>query len=165
MNNIKRESHIKQIILDHIVLGPIINLTNATKDLTFHTLRGSTVYVRRKEDKLLANDVAVLNTKISVPNGALIILDNYIFWDDHIKRNLTHGKIDTSFQTDEKVKEESKITTNVTFLENILQVLSYLKSGVRVFQHFLSRSNVSKLLEDGKLNQTLFFLFRLYVLF
>lgn len=46
--------------------------------------------------------------------------------------------------------KEAPRPRNVTFIDNVMQVLSLLKSGVRVFQHFLSRSNVSKLLNDGE---------------
>lgn len=50
-------------------------------------------------------------------------------------------------------KEEGKsaaATANGSFVENVLQVLSLLKNGVRVFHHFLSRSNVSQLLVNGE---------------
>lgn len=152
----QRENYIKQIILDHVVLGSIVNLTNNTKEISFETLRGKTVHVRRKEDKLLANDVLIVQSNVGVPNGVIIVLDKYLFSDElSIKKNTSQGKLNVSSHTVVTVKEQSSVQSNTTFIQNVLQVLSYLKSGVRVFQHFLSRSNVSKLLEDGE-NYTVF---------
>ncbi|KAK4879967.1 hypothetical protein RN001_008113 [Aquatica leii] len=146
----QRENYIKQIILDHIVLGSIINVTNTTQELTFDTSRGKKVHLNRKENKLLANDVAVLQTNIGVANGTIIVLNNYLFSDElNAKKNTQQGKLDAGSHTVVKAKEESP-TSNTTFVDNVLQVLSYLKSGVRVFHHFLSRSNVSKLLQEGE---------------
>uniref|UniRef100_A0A1Y1L633 FAS1 domain-containing protein n=2 Tax=Photinus pyralis TaxID=7054 RepID=A0A1Y1L633_PHOPY len=152
----QRENFIKQIILDHVVLGSIVNITNNTKEISFETLRGKTVHVRRKEDKLLANDVLILQSNVGVPNGVIIVLDKYLFSDElSIKKNTSQGKLNVSSHTVVTVKEQPPVQSNTTFIQNVLQVLSYLKSGVRVFQHFLSRSNVSKLLEDGE-NYTVF---------
>lgn len=152
----QRENYIKQMILDHVVLGSIVNLTNNTEAISFETLRGKTVHVRRKEDKLLANDVLILQSNVGVPNGVIIVLDKYLFSDElSIKKNTSQGKLNVSSHTVVTVKEQPPVQSNTTFIQNVLQVLSYLKSGVRVFQHFLSRSNVSKLLEDGE-NYTVF---------
>ncbi|XP_031342994.1 uncharacterized protein LOC116170630 [Photinus pyralis] len=152
----QRENFIKQIILDHVVLGSIVNITNNTKEISFETLRGKTVHVRRKEDKLLANDVLILQSNVGVPNGVIIVLDKYLFSDElSIKKNTSQAKLNVSSHTVVTVKEQPSVQSNTTFIQNVLQVLSYLKSGVRVFQHFLSRSNVSKLLEDGE-NYTVF---------
>lgn len=80
-----------------------------------------------------------------------MILDNYLFPDDKILENTTQSKLDIGMLSVVSTKEEAKIAvSNTSFVENILEVLSFLKSGVRVFQHFLSRSNVSHLLIDGK---------------
>lgn len=50
--------------------------------------------------------------------------------------------------------QQTKNTNNTKFIDNIYQVLSFFKEGVRVFQHFLSKSNVSKVLKDGKFLKT-----------
>lgn len=63
--------------------------------------------------------------KVDVENGRLIILDNYLFPED--------------------------LTGDHSFLQDMTEVLSFLQSGVRVFQHLLARSNVTKLLEKGNI--------------
>lgn len=137
-----------------------MDLTNTT---TFKTLGGKQIKVHKSNDKLYVNDAQVLETKVEVPNGILIILDSYLFPDDKIlKKNVTidgdQGKLDVGMLSVVTVKEEVRTTSsttapvagkNSTFIDNVSQVLSYLKSGVRVFQHFLSRSNVSQLLKEG----------------
>ncbi|KAG5897261.1 hypothetical protein JTB14_013162 [Gonioctena quinquepunctata] len=143
---------VKKLLLDHVVLGSLIDLTNITSDTTFKTLGGNTVKVRpTKEDnsKLKANDANVIERKVIVPNGLLVVLDNFLFPQELlIKRNASQGKLSDmpSFPSKENTKNQS----NTTFVENVKEVLSFLKSGVRVFQHFLSRSNVSKLLLEDK---------------
>lgn len=120
-----------------------LDLTNLTSDTSFQTLGGRTVHVHRtKPDKLKANDANIVQ-KVAVPNGLLVVLDNYLFPEE--KKNATQGKL-----VDVPFAAETRNQSNTTFVENVMEVLSFLKSGVRVFQHFLSRSNVSKLLEDGE---------------
>lgn len=63
------------------------------------------------------------NAKVDVTNGRLIILDNYLFPED--------------------------LTEDHSFLQDMTEVLSFLQGGVRVFQHLLARSNVTKLLKQG----------------
>jgi transforming growth factor-beta-induced protein len=140
---------VKKLLLDHVVLGSRIDLTNVTGDTSFKTLGGRTVHVRRtKDDKLKANDANIVERKVEVPNGLLVVLDNYLFPEEQVtKENATQGKLVdiAAFAPSEDAKNQS----NTTFVENVMEVLGFLKSGVRVFQHFLSRSNVSKLLDDG----------------
>lgn len=103
-----------------------------------------------------ANDAKILVPKIEIPNGILVVLDNYLFPEDRKGKNGSSSNsstqnLDLGMLSVVTVKEERKSTTgNGSFVENVLQVLSLLKSGVRVFHHFLSRSNVSQLLADGK---------------
>ncbi|KAJ8960998.1 hypothetical protein NQ318_020302 [Aromia moschata] len=153
-NLLHRPELVKKLLLDHVVLGERIDLANVTADVTFRTLGGSTVRVRpAKEDagKLKANDVDVVERKVEVPNGVLIVLDGYLFPEEHYAtRNTSQSKLVDAAAAYSVVtaKEEAKNQSNTTFVENIMEVLSFLKSGVRVFQHFLSRSNVSKLLKE-----------------
>lgn len=147
-STIQNEEQVKQIILNHVAVGRLLDVTNVSKEVSIETLRGRTVYISRKEDKLLANDANILQFKLIPPNGVILVLDNYLFGDEQdAKKTPPHTKLDVTKPI--RVKE-SKSLGNVSFVDNVLQVLSYLKSGVRVFQHFLSRSNVSKLLEDGE---------------
>ncbi|XP_018568871.1 uncharacterized protein LOC108909119 [Anoplophora glabripennis] len=146
---------VKKLLLDHMVLGTRIDLSNVTEDTSFTTLGGRTVKIRFSKDdggKLKANDAVVIERKVEVPNGLLVVLDNYLFPEDQLMRkNASQGKlVDISAYSVVTSKEESKALSNTTFVENIMEVLSYLKSGVRVFQHFLSRSNVSKLLREDE---------------
>lgn len=143
---------VRKLLMDHVVLGPHLDVDNVTSERSVTTLGGRTFTLSpAKEGKLRANGANILETKLIRPNGLLVVLDNYLFPDDlELKRNKTKtsvvGMIDVV-----NVKEERKTkTSNATFIENIMQVLSLLKSGVRVFQHFLSRSNVSKLLTDDE---------------
>lgn len=145
---------VKKLLLDHVVLGERIDVTNLTSPRTFRTLSGREVRVTRgKEDKLLANEASVLAAKVAVPNGILIVVDNYLFPEDHVNQSKNGSiaqKIDVGVLSVASVKEEAKtLPVNMSFIENIMQVLSFLKSGVRVFQHFLARSNVSHLLVEG----------------
>lgn len=66
---------VKKLLLDHVVFGQQIDLTNITADITFQTMGGRTVKVRpTKEDnsKLKANEANVVERKIVVPNGILV---------------------------------------------------------------------------------------------
>lgn len=122
-----------------------------------------------KEGKLEANGAVIVEPKVVVPNGLLVVLDNYLFPDEQVlKKNATQGKLDIGMLSVVTAKEEAKtLATNTTFIDNIIQVLSFLKSGVRVFQHFLTRSNVSQLLTEGAFNEILPFIyfFKLYFFF
>ncbi|GLV46183.1 uncharacterized protein CBL_02900 [Carabus blaptoides fortunei] len=157
---LKQPELVKKLLLDHILLGERLDLTNTT---TFKTLGGKQIKVHKTNDKLYVNDAQVLQTKIEVPNGILIILDSYLFPDDKIlKKNVMiggdQGKLDVGMLSVVTVKDEVRTSSTTapaagkhsTFIDNVSQVLSYLKSGVRVFQHFLSRSNVSQLLKEGE---------------
>lgn len=100
--------------------------------------------------KLKANDVNVVETK-NIPNGLLVVLDGFLIPEDELmKKNVSSQSKLVDMSTLPVSNEQSKTKSNATFVENVLEVLSYLRSGVRVFQHFLSRSNVSKLLQDSK---------------
>lgn len=134
------------------MLGSLIDLTNITDNTFFTTLGGRTVTVKiHKEGRLQANDATVVEPKVVVPNGLLVVLDNYLFPEQQIlKRNNTIAEPSAGKLSVVSAKEESNVKAiKPSFVENVLQVLSFLKSGVRVFQHFLSRSNVSKLLHEG----------------
>nr|CAH7756434.1 unnamed protein product [Callosobruchus chinensis] len=117
-------------------------------------MSGRTVTVKPAKEnltKLKANDANVVEPKIEIPNGILIVVDGYLFPEDQlIRRNSTsQGKLvdDGSHFAG---KEHPRVRSNTTFVENVMEVLGFLKSGVRVFQHFLSRSNVSKLLKEDE---------------
>jgi hypothetical protein len=73
--------------------------------------------------QLTANGAKVTADKVDVKNGRLIILENYLFPED--------------------------LTGDHSFLQDMTEVLSFLQNGVRVFQHLLARSNVTKLLKEG----------------
>lgn len=137
----------KQILLDHVVLGSQIDITNIS---SFNTLGGRGVHVYHKDGKLYANDALVIEPRIEVPNGVLIVIDNYLFVEDQlVKKNASLSNDEPGMLSVITVTDEVKVS-NASFVENIMQVLSFLKSGVRVFQHFLSRSNVSQLLKEGE---------------
>ncbi|KAJ8921104.1 hypothetical protein NQ315_015902 [Exocentrus adspersus] len=144
---------VKKLLLDHVVLDARIDLSNITEKTTFNTLGGRTVTVTvSKEDptKLKANDAGIIEKRIEVPNGLLVVLDNFLFPEEQLlKKNASQGKL-VDISSYALAKENAKIQSNTTFVENIMEVLSFLKSGVRVFQHFLSRSNVSHLLREGE---------------
>ncbi|RZC37412.1 periostin [Asbolus verrucosus] len=149
-NLLQQPELVKKLLLDHVLLGSRIDLTNVTTDTSFKTLGGRTVHVRHiKDGKLKANDANIIQPKVVVPNGLLVVLDNYLFPEEQaVKKNATQGKlVDIATFTP---NEDAKNQSNTTFVENVMEVLSFLKSGVRVFQHFLSRSNVSKLLQEGE---------------
>lgn len=106
-----------------------------------------------KEGKLEANGAKVLVPKVEVPNGVIVILDNYLFPEERKGKNGSQGNLDLGMLSVVTAKEERKSTGgNGSFVESVLQVLSLLRSGVRVFHHFLSRSNVSQLVMDGEYN-------------
>ncbi|KAJ8969668.1 hypothetical protein NQ317_002695 [Molorchus minor] len=146
---------VKKLLLDHVVLGSRIDLTNLTSDVAFQTMGGRTVKIRPAKEgntKLKANEANILERKVGVPNGILVVLDNYLFPEEQLTgKNGSQSKlVDLAAYSIVTAKEEGKSQSNTTFVENIMEVLSFLKSGVRVFQHFLSRSNVSKLLKEDE---------------
>lgn len=155
---LKQPELVRKLLIDHMVVGKRIDLGNITAETSFVTAGGRTVHIHpvKEGGKLQANDANIIEPKVAVPNGFLVVLDNYLFPDEQaLKRNCTTGKFDVGLLSVVSTKEEpqsasSTQTTNTSFVENVLQVLSVLKSGVRVFQHFLSRSNVSRLINDGK---------------
>lgn len=104
---------------------------------------------KENKSKLKANDVNVIETR-KIPNGLLVVLDGFLIPEEEImKKNVTSSSKLMDVSTLPVANEETKKKLNASFVDNVLEVLSYLRSGVRVFQHFLSRSNVSKLLEEG----------------
>ncbi|XP_072377102.1 periostin [Diabrotica undecimpunctata] len=148
---------IKKLLLDHVVLGSLIDLTNVTSNVSLKTLSGKMITVKfSKEHGLTTNNANVVERKVTVPNGLLVVLDGYLFSfteEQEIKEKNTSSTstsqeklMDVSATFSSTSNEGNKNQSNTTFVENIMEVLSFLKSGVRVFQHFLSRSNVSKLL-------------------
>lgn len=138
---------VRQILLDHVVLGSQIDISNIT---TFNTLGGRTVKVHQQNGALYANDAKILMPKIDVPNGVVIVLDNYLFPEEQIlRKNGSYSEVEPGLLSVVTVTDDVKLA-NASFVENIMQVLSFLKNSVRVFQHFLARSNVSQLLKEGK---------------
>jgi transforming growth factor-beta-induced protein len=119
----------------------------------FHALTGT----------LTANGARVLKSRVEVPGGILVVVDDYLFADAaNLTASKAHGLSDTRPEAlvkgDAAANDAPVVITkpaepghdaNSTFIENLSQVLGFLKSGVRVFQHFLSRSNVSQLLKNG----------------
>lgn len=127
-----------------------------------------------------ANNATVVEKEIVVPNGILVIVDGYLFPQptpvdgstteqppkldpkrDEKQANLAPRKppfaapkasaaTATTASSSIGAAVAAKNQSNVTFVENVMEVLSFLKSGVRVFQHFLSRSNVSRMLKEGE---------------
>ncbi|PSN48007.1 hypothetical protein C0J52_18582 [Blattella germanica] len=146
---------VKRLLMDHIVLGLKLNL-NLTGDFTITTLGGRTVNVRRINGTLYANGAKILEPRVEVPHGILVVVDNYLFPEELAPGNNTSTKssgpaVDSMVTiTASDSNPNVKNATAATFLENVNQVLSYLKSGVRVFQQFLGNSTVSQLLKDGE---------------
>nr|CAD7444248.1 unnamed protein product [Timema bartmani] len=158
---------VKRLLLDHIVLGVKIDL-QLSSELTFSTLGGRTVQVQTVNGTLYANGARVLQQRVEVPHGILVILDNYLFPEDMDVTNMTStpSVVGDSMTGESLVKvtaeaaaENNDVAVETTappvknstggFLESVTQVLSFLKSGVKVFRQFLAKSNVSHLLMDG----------------
>jgi hypothetical protein len=104
---------------------------------------------------LYANGAKILEPRVEVPHGILVVVDSYLFPEELVIGNQSAA---ASGQPGHTAEPSASVTSadvgstrNATFLENVNQVLSYLKSGVRVFQQFLGNSNVSQLLKDGKM--------------
>nr|CAD7196997.1 unnamed protein product [Timema douglasi] len=159
---------VKRLLLDHIVLGVKIDL-QLSSELTFSTLGGRTVQVQTVNGTLYANGARVLQQRVEVPHGILVILDNYLFPEDMDVTNMTSTPpvVGDSMTGESLVKvtaeaaaENDDVAVETTappvknstggFLESVTQVLSFLKSGVKVFRQFLAKSNVSHLLTDGE---------------
>ncbi|KAL1490359.1 hypothetical protein ABEB36_013070 [Hypothenemus hampei] len=167
---------VKRLLLDHVVLGTKLNLTNVIADMALPTLGGRTVQVRSdKNGTIRANNVTILEGNVAVPNGILIIVDNYLFPDEdpitnekgtYVEDGSGGGGGENTKQTtsnnkggnnnnniepfSDSKRADGRNQSNTSFVENVKEVLSFLKSRVRVFQHFVSRSNVSRLLKDGE---------------
>jgi hypothetical protein len=104
---------------------------------------------------LYANGAKILEPRVEVPHGILVVVDSYLFPEELLAGNQTAVASDTPGHTAESlITIEAGVppsNRNTTFLENVNQVLSYLKSGVRVFQNLLGNSSASQLLKDGKI--------------
>ncbi|XP_067003374.1 periostin [Anabrus simplex] len=140
---------VKKMLLDHIVLGIKMNL-NLSSDFTFTTLGGRTVNVRRINGTQYANGAKVEMSMVEVPHGILVVLDDYLFPQDLDIGNLSPLPSASPASLVKISVPSGPGHDNSTFVENVSQVLSFLKSGVRVFRDFLSRSNVSHLIENGE---------------
>lgn len=61
---------VKRLLLDHVILGTKLDLTNIVADISLPTLGGRTVTIRLdKERTVNANNVTVVEKNIEVPNG------------------------------------------------------------------------------------------------
>lgn len=97
----------------------------------------------------------MLEPRIDVPGGGnLVILSDYLFSSesDHVVQESEVSTTEVTPSPSPTISVESPVSdgTNSTFFQNLVDLLSFFKNGVRVFQHFLSRSNVSHLLKNGK---------------
>jgi len=137
---IRRPELIKKLLMDHLVLGQALNLFNVHtfSSFTVQTSSGRNVTFNKKEEQFYANEAKILETQKIGSKGSLLVLDTFLFADDDIKIARENSVLGM---------EQGK---NVTFIDNVMQVLTLLKSGVRVFQHFLNKSNVSNILEKGE---------------
>lgn len=102
---------------------------------------------------MYANGAKILEPRVEVPHGILVVVDNYLFPEEFLVGNQSAAASGILGHAEESLvtATASDSARNITFLENVNQVLSYLKSGVRVFQQFLGNSNISQLLKDGKM--------------
>ncbi|XP_066147960.1 periostin [Euwallacea fornicatus] len=165
-NLLRQPELVKRLLLDHVVLGTKLDLTNTIEDkISLPTLGGRLVTLRlEKLGNIKANNASVLEKNIEVPNGILIVVDSYLFPDEDpiTMRDMSGQPTSSPPASNAKqanikplsavldTKEAGKNQSNTSFVENVMEVLSFLKSRVRVFQHFVSRSNVSRLLNEGE---------------
>ena len=115
---------------------------------------------------LYANKAKIINPRVDVSGkGVMIILDDYLFPLEVKNNSDVDGTTTTTTATITTTTTTFPITdvlttmiemenaneegSNSTFFQNLVDLLSFFKNGVRVFQHFLSRSNVSLLLKNG----------------
>ncbi|XP_018321992.1 transforming growth factor-beta-induced protein ig-h3 [Agrilus planipennis] len=154
MSVIETKEQLEQLLLNHIILGSRIDPSNIT-DGIYKTAGGQLIHVTSKDGKFLANSAGIIESKVVSPNGVLIVIDSYLFLDkselNEEMKNKTLEKPAAILPLIKRKEQDSKTPEGTaSFMENVLQVLSYLKSGVRVFHHFLSRSNVSKLIKEDE---------------
>ncbi|XP_049854558.1 transforming growth factor-beta-induced protein ig-h3 [Schistocerca gregaria] len=149
---LSQPAQLKRLLLDHIVLGVRLELSLSSA-IHVTALGGRTIHVRRINGTQYANGARVVLERVDVPGGILVVVDGYLFPED-----LEAEAAPPAAQSLVKVTAPPAAPTapapghdaNSTFLENVSHVLSFLKSGVRVFRDFLSRSNVSQLLKEGE---------------
>ncbi|KAL0274146.1 UNVERIFIED_CONTAM: hypothetical protein PYX00_006639 [Menopon gallinae] len=138
---------VKQMLLDHMVLGQKLRLDDITDTFHFKTLGGKVVSVQEINGTLYANNAQVLEPRVDVPGGGVVVvLNDYLFPTD-IAKDLPTS---TLTPTNVNAVDNAADGTNSTFFQNLVDLLSFFKNGVRVFQHFLSRSNVSHLLKNDE---------------
>ncbi|CAG9771856.1 unnamed protein product [Ceutorhynchus assimilis] len=153
----------KKLLMDQVILGTKVNLSNLDENKIYSTLGGTNVTIYRdNEGAIRVNNATVLEKEIEIPNGILVIVDSYLFDEDEpaISRNVSAREAPSAirplaFRTQKPANigpsvSNIKSQSNASFVENVMEVLSFLKSRVRVFQHFVSRSNVSGLLKEGE---------------
>ncbi|XP_060517009.1 transforming growth factor-beta-induced protein ig-h3 [Cylas formicarius] len=155
---------VKRLLLDHVVPDTRFDIANVTANSSITTLSGKTVQIwLDKNGKLKANNASIVENKIEVPNGNLVIIDSYLFPItnrlDYNESAISAAGAETNMRSADdavtfpiamEITKRDKHEPNTKFVENVLEVLSFLKSRVRVFQHFLSRSNVSQSLNEGE---------------
>ncbi|KAJ1530801.1 hypothetical protein ONE63_005650 [Megalurothrips usitatus] len=169
----------RRLLLDHVVLGKQLDL-DIGADLRFATLGGHTVKVQNHNGTLTANGARVLQPRVEVPRGILVILDNYLFSppseEASTSSSTTPGPPSleaAATATPSKgvagVAGNASTTTAAStappalptaaahvsakekgFYADVTEVLSFLKTGTRVFYHLMSRSaSLRRLLAAG----------------
>ncbi|KAF7266317.1 hypothetical protein GWI33_020345 [Rhynchophorus ferrugineus] len=160
---------IKSLIYNHVVGETIPETSNITDTITISTIKGETIKLESDGNgNITANGRNIVDSVSLLPHGVLLIVDGYLAAErapasrsqtirtepEPKQSNVSPSPAPSPPPPPPTVapdnEEAAKNQSNTTFVENVMEVLSLLKSRVRVFQHFLSRSNVSRLLNEGE---------------
>lgn len=133
---LRNAEQIKQLILNHIVINPptIQEQAKTTTELKSLTNRLIKINSTHANDALIKHQIPITNT-----SGTIYVIDSFVIGRQNLNNNLNYNQ-------QQQITNTNK---NNTF-DNLIKVLSYFKENVRVFQHFLLKSNLSTILNDGK---------------
>ncbi|XP_059486008.1 uncharacterized protein LOC132202815 isoform X2 [Neocloeon triangulifer] len=141
-----RPAIVKKLLLDHVILGQKLNLTNREdkSSFTVATLGGRDVEFSYKDNNWYANDALIVESPADIPpNGELVVLNKYAFADYN-----PLSSISTS-------EAPSTSTTAAPFIGDFAEELINTDkfSGLNrmpLFTQFLRYANVSELLKPDE---------------
>jgi len=193
--NMADKERVRQLLLNHIVLGQAVQSSQLRKSLTLTTLGGSRLHFQPAKDGVTVNGVKILQKEVHVPHGVILVIDDFLFMDQYngkvqdktqgpvgdqvqVKDSLldqfssipmitssdndfpmielgTHNLLDGEGHVRHEMVKPEKIGSalanrqkselNVTkpFYEELVEVLSFLRSGTSDFLFYLEQVNIS----------------------
>ncbi|XP_065581271.1 uncharacterized protein LOC136040842 isoform X3 [Artemia franciscana] len=160
---------LKKLILSHILLGRKIlsnDIISSNSSIEERSLEGTSLHFIHTTSGILVNNRRVLRSDVFVPQGTIIILEDYLVdnKDDVIENRIPMIELGTKDESDIgswKLEEidldfgrrvfEAMSNESKPFYEELIDVLSLLKSGTSEFRRYFLQADVSKyFIDDGE---------------